>query len=214
MSVQVKICGIKTKEAVDAAVNNGASFLGFNFYKPSPRYVTPDRAAEISKDVPSSIHKVALLVDANDVDVEKVLDVFQADMLQLHGSETPARVMEIKSRWPKKRIIKAFPIGKEEDFEESVAYDGIADWFLFDAVAPEGSDLPGGNATSFDWNLMREVSIAAPWLLAGGINAKNIEKAVKESGAQYLDIASGVERTRGEKDPALIAELLKKAKQL
>ncbi len=213
MSISVKICGIKTYDAVNAAVKGGAAYLGFNFFQKSPRFVTPEAAAQLAPLVPPSIQKVALFVDPSDAELEDTLAVFNADIIQLHGMESPTRVAEIK-RIYSKPIIKAIAVSHVDDIEETVAYENIVNWFLFDARAPKGSEIPGGNAEVFDWNIMKDYASALPWFLAGGINASNVKQATTQSGARMIDVASGVEITRGQKDPALILELLEKAKAL
>ncbi|MDX1923450.1 MAG: phosphoribosylanthranilate isomerase [Alphaproteobacteria bacterium] len=213
MSVSVKICGLKSDDAVNAAVKGGAAFLGFNFFEKSPRFVTPQAAAELSPLVPPTIPKVALFVDPSDAELEDTLAVFEADIIQLHGMESPTRVAEIKRIYGKP-IIKAFAVSHVDDIEETVAYENLVSWFLFDARPPKNSELPGGNAEAFDWNIMKEYASPLPWMLAGGINSSNLKKAVTQSGAHIVDVASGVEIARGQKDPALILELLDKAKAL
>lgn len=213
MSVSVKICGIKTDDAVNAAAKGGAAFLGFNFFQKSPRFVTPEAAAQLAPLVPPAIQKVALFVDPSDAELEDTLAMFNADIIQLHGMESPTRVAEIK-RIYSKPIIKAIAVSHVDDIEETVAYENIVNWFLFDARAPKDSEIPGGNAEKFDWNIMKDYASALPWFLAGGINASNVKQAVQQSGAHMIDVASGVEIARGQKDPALILELLDKAKAL
>ncbi|NDE90045.1 MAG: phosphoribosylanthranilate isomerase [Alphaproteobacteria bacterium] len=213
MSISVKICGVKTEEAVNAAVKSGVGFLGFNFCAASPRFVTPEQAAQLAPLVPPSIQKVALFVDPKDGELEDTLNVFNADMIQLHGMESPSRVAEIKRLYGKP-IMKAIALSQAEDLEETVAYENIVNWFLFDALAPKGSKLPGGNAVSFNWNIMKDYASPLPWMLAGGINASNIKQAVEQSGAKVIDVSSGVEITRGQKDPALITQLLELAKKI
>ncbi len=213
MTVNVKICGVKTEEAVNAAVNGGAAFIGFNFFAKSPRFITPEQAAQLSPLVSHGVEKVALFVDPKDSELEDTLNVFNPDIIQLHGMESPSRVAEIKRLYGKP-IIKALAISHIDDLEETVAYENVVNWFLFDAKPPKGAELPGGNAVSFDWTIMKEYASPLPYMLAGGINAHNIEQAVAQSGAHYVDISSGVESTRGHKDPALISALLEKAKAL
>lgn len=211
--IKIKLCGMKTKAAVDAAVAGGAAFLGFNFYKPSPRFVSPESAAALAPCVPAAIKKVALFVDADDAALESTLAAFPADMLQLHGKETPARVAGIKRRF-NLPVIKAFGIAEQNDLNQIAPYETLADYWMFDAKAPEGAPLPGGNAVPFDWGLLKETYFKKPWFLAGGLDAGNVHDAVAQSGATYLDIASGIERVRGEKDIGLINELLELVRQL
>jgi phosphoribosylanthranilate isomerase len=206
--LQVKICGVKTKEAVEAAVKGGASFVGFNFFKPSPRYVTPEAASQLAQLVPTHrTQKVAVLVDPTDDDLKTIFTQFRPDLIQLHGQETPARVSEIKANYHQP-IIKAFPITADKDFNAVYPYSALAHYFLFEGKPPAGSKLPGGNASPFDWKLLQGKRFSRPWFLAGGLNPKNIAEAAKISGAEYADVSSGVEKAPGEKDPALIKDIL------
>lgn len=213
MSIAVKICGVKTDAAVHAAVKGGATFLGFNFFAKSPRFITPEQAAQLSPLVSPATSKVALFVDPKDSELEDTFSLFNPDFIQLHGMESPSRVAEIKRIYARP-IIKALAISHIDDLEETVAYENIVNWFLFDASPPKDSDLPGGNATSFDWNIMKEYASPLPWMLAGGINASNLKQAVEQSSAVAVDVASGVESSRGVKDVGLIAELLEIASKL
>lgn len=213
MPISVKICGLKTESAVKAAVDGGAKYLGFNFFPPSPRLVSVEKAVALAKLVPPHIKKVALFVDADDAALERVLLSFHADIIQLHGSETPSRCEAIKAKWGKP-IIKAFAISEADDIEETMAYESVVDYFLFDARAPEGSDIPGGNAVSFNWGVLAHQNLLHPWFLAGGIHARNVQEAVQASGARMVDVASGVERVRGEKDESLITDFLALAQTL
>lgn len=212
MPVHVKICGVKTEGAIGAAVEGDVSFLGFNFYPPSPRFLTPEAAAALAPLVPASVKKVALFVNADDDTIARTLGVFPADMLQLHGDETPARVEDIKKKFALP-IIKALPVSSPDDLKKTAAYPAAA-FFLFDAKPPDHAPLPGGNALRFDWALLKNRTFEKPWFLAGGIHTDNVRDAIRQSGAQLIDVASGVERTRGEKDPALIRTFLQFCKTL
>lgn len=206
--IEVKICGVKTKEALDAAAKGGAAYVGFNFYRPSPRYVPPAQAAALSKLVPSGMKSVAVTADADDALFEEIFRNFTPDLVQLHGEETAQRAVDLKARW-KTPIIRAIPIKAATDFDAVKAHEGIADYFLFDAAPPKGAILPGGNAASFDWTLLQGRSFAKPWFLSGGLNARNLREAVALSGASLVDLSSGAESAPGEKDPAMIEELLR-----
>jgi phosphoribosylanthranilate isomerase len=212
MPMEVKICGVKDETAVKAAVEYGAAYIGFNFYPPSPRYVNPETAAALAPLVTGKTRKVALFVDPDDETLNNVLKIFPAEIIQLHGSETPARVAEIKARY-KKLVIKAFPVRTVEDMEEIIPYEADADWFLFDAHPPDGAELPGGNAATFDWTILKSHPINTPWFLAGGLTVENIKEAIEKSGARRIDVASGVESARGQKDPALIRTFLETCRQ-
>lgn len=215
MAVKVKICGVNSAEAEQAAVENGASFIGLVFYRPSPRFVTPTRAAEIAALVPAGIRRVGLFVDAEDALIGEAIDKAKLDLLQLHGAETPARVAALKARFGV-HAMKAIRIAGPEDVSAAERYLDIADWLLFDAKPPATMTeaLPGGNALSFDWGLIARHSWPLPWMLSGGLNAVNLAEAVATSGAAVVDVSSGVEDRPGHKDPRRIAAFLEAARQL
>lgn len=212
MSVAVKICGLSTPEAVDAAVAGGARYVGFVFYPPSPRAVLPARAAELARRVPAGVRTVGLFVDPDDQTLERVLASVPLSMLQLHGGETPARVAEITAarRVP---VMKAIRIAAAADVDEAAAYEDVADRLLFDA-RPPGARLPGGNGMPFDWTLLAGRRWRLPWMLGGGLTVENLAEAVAVTGADTVDVSSGVERSPGEKDLDLIRRFLEKAAAL
>ena len=207
MSVDVKICGLTDSEAVSAAIDNFADFIGFVFFDKSPRNVTPKMAKELSSPIPSHIKKVAVLVDPSDDLIRDILRKFEPDYLQLHGKESVGRVWEIKLRY-NIPIIKAFSVRDGDDIAASLPYQEVTDMFLFDAKAPKESILPGGNGLSFDWNLLANREFSIPWMLSGGLNAANVRSALDISGAKMVDASSSLESEPGTKDPALIIEFL------
>jgi len=215
MSVGVKICGLSTPDAVAAAVAGGAAFVGFVFYARSPRAVTPEQAAALGRLVPQSVGKVGLFVDEGDDRLAEVLAAVPLDLLQLHGSETPARVAEIRARHGTK-VMKAVSVAGPDDIAASAAFAEVADWLMFDAKPPKdmAGALPGGNALSFDWRLLAGRSWPKPWMLAGGLDAGNLAEAARISGARYVDVSSGVEDAPGRKSPAKIAAFLAAARAL
>jgi phosphoribosylanthranilate isomerase len=206
--VEVKICGIKTRETLEAAVQGGVAYVGFNFCHLSSRYVSPEQAAYLSKFIPSNVKSVAVTVDADDALLQDIFRHFGPDLVQLHGSESPQRAADLRATF-KTSIIRALPIETPSDFDAVNAYEDAADYFLFDAASPQGSVLPGGNAISFDWRFLREKRFSKPWFLAGGLSVKNLSEAVALSGASRIDLSSGVERAPGQKDPLMISELLR-----
>lgn len=213
MAVQVKICGIRTQEALSAVVDGGADFFGLVFYPPSPRAVTPAEAATLIAAAPSSIRKVGLFVDPDDALLERTLGEAALDLLQLQGHETPERVAEIRKRFGR-NVMKVLKIASAEDFAPAAAFASVADWLMFDGVPPKDKKnaLPGGNAAKFDWTLLRGRSFAKPWMLAGGLNAENVAEAIRISGAPCVDVSSGVESAPGRKDPDRIRAFLAAAK--
>jgi phosphoribosylanthranilate isomerase len=208
MPVDVKICGLSTPEAVTAAVEGGARYVGFVFFPPSPRSLTPSRAATLLASAPTGPTRVGLFVDADDALLEEVLASVALDMVQFHGAEPPERVAEVKARYGLP-VIKAVPIAGADDLVRARDYEDVADMLLFDARPPKGASRPGGNAQAFDWALVRDRGWRLPWLLAGGIDAGNVVAAVRASGAPAVDVSSGVEDRPGVKNPANIRALLK-----
>jgi len=215
MPVEVKICGLDRTAAVDAAVEGGAHYTGFVFYPPSPRNLTPERAALLTARVPSSVVKVGLFVDPTDADIDAVLALNALDMIQLHGSETPARVADVKRRWGR-AVMKAIKIAAAEDVAVGAAYYDVADRILFDALAPASmaNALPGGNALRFDWTLLDGLAVPLPWMLAGGLTADNLAEAIRLTKAPAVDVSSGVEEKPGMKSLDKIRAFLAAAQKI
>lgn len=203
MSARVKICGLKTADAVADAVAAGAGFLGFNFFGKSPRFVTMAQARRLTQEVPAGVAKVGLIVNESDAFIKTLLREVPLDILQLHGSETPERVAEIKELTGLP-VIKAIGIAGPEDVPQIDLYAGAADMLLIDAKAPRGADLPGGNGITFDWRLVQRKYWSLPWMLAGGLTPDNVAEAARLTGAQVVDVASGVESAPGVKDAAMM----------
>jgi len=215
MSVQAKICGLSTVEALDAAIRGGARFVGFVFYPASPRHLTRERAAALVARVREGVTRVGLFVDPTDAELAGVLERVPLDLLQLHGSENPRRVAEIKARFGT-TVMKAISIAAPADPEAAIPYLDVADWLLFDAKPPRGDPkaLPGGNGLAFDWQLLGGRSWSKPWMLSGGLTAKNVAEAVATTHARAVDVSSGVEIRPGIKDLAKVTEFLSRVGQL
>lgn len=205
MTLDIKICGLKTVAAVDAALAGGASHVGFIFFEKSPRHIGLDEAARLSARAGGKAKSVAVTVDADDAKLDAIVAAMLPDMLQLHGHETPTRVAEVKARYGLP-VMKAFSVSDAADLEGIAPYRGTADRFLFDARPPKGSDLPGGNGVSFDWRLLAALDPGLDYMLSGGLNAGNIGDALRRASPPGIDISSGVESAPGIKDPALIAK--------
>jgi phosphoribosylanthranilate isomerase len=214
MTVAAKICGLSSEAAVAAAVKGGAAYLGFVFYPPSPRAVSPDRAAALCAAVPAGVQRVGLFVDAGDDAIRAVLDVAPIDILQFHGHESPDRVADAKRRFDRP-VMKAIAVAAPEDVLAAARYEAAADLLLFDAKPPRRSDaLPGGNGLAFDWRLIAGGQWRRPWMLSGGLTAELLAEAVRISGATTVDVSSGVEHRPGDKDPDKIREFLAVARSL
>jgi len=204
MTFPVKICGLVEPATVAAAVDAGARYLGFNFFPKSPRYVTPDQAAALMLDVPMGVAKVSLTVNADDATLDEIVNTTTTDMLQLHGSESPQRVAEVRARYGLP-VLKALGIADAADLDQIDVYSAVADQLLIDAKAPKDAVLPGGNGLAFDWELLRSRKYwTKPWLLAGGLTPDNAALAIAKTGAPQLDVSSGVETAPGVKDPDLM----------
>ncbi|MFH1806047.1 MAG: phosphoribosylanthranilate isomerase [Pseudomonadota bacterium] len=212
MSCMVKICGINSEDALLAAMSAGADALGYVFFPPSPRHISLNGASTLTERVPDSILKVGLFVDAGDEALETAIRAARLDVLQLHGTEDPARVREIRDTFGL-RTMKAIAISTADDLDRARdTYDGVADFLLFDAKPPKDSTLPGGNAVSFDWTLLTGRTWKSDWMLAGGLTPDNVAEAVRISQAPWVDVSSGVERTKGVKDARKINAFVRAAK--
>ena len=208
MPVAVKICGLTDAKAIITAVDAGANYLGFNFFRRSPRFLSIETAAELISGLPRRVTPVGLWVDPTDSQIEKTLKVMRLGMLQLHGKETPARVAAIRKKF-NLPVMKVIGVASRADVMAASEYQGVADWFLFDAKPIPTASRPGGNALAFDWPLMKAFNSALPWMLAGGLTAKNVGAAIKESGAMVVDVSSGVETRPSVKSPAKIRAFMK-----
>lgn len=211
MDIRVKICGLRDAAHVAAAVEAGATYLGFVFHAKSPRHITPEQAAALVRDVPPGIARVALTVDADDAALDVITGAVPLDMLQLHGQETPERVRAVKARYGLP-VMKAVGIAGPEDVAAIEVYGRVADQILVDAKAPTGAVLPGGNGIAFDWRLVARRYWPCPWMLAGGLTPANVAEAVRLTGARQVDVSSGVESAPGVKDATLIRAFIAAAR--
>ncbi|UPY38733.1 phosphoribosylanthranilate isomerase [Sediminicoccus sp. KRV36] len=203
MSIEVKICGVNSAEALRWAADAGADFVGFVFFPASPRAVTPAQSGAISASLAGGPRRVGLFVDPDDALLEAALATTALDVIQLHGEETPGRVAAIRARFGVP-VMKAIGIATEADLAQIAPFAEVADRLLLDAKPPPDAVLPGGNAAPFEWRLARLARINRPWLLAGGLTPANVAEAIAASGAPGVDVSSGVERARGVKDAGLI----------
>jgi len=207
MSGTIKICGIKTAEAIDAAARAGATHAGFNFYAPSPRAVSPKNASAIAARAPG-LRSVAVTVDADDATLHEISAGLHPQMWQLHGDETLERVTAIRDRF-RVPVIKAVAIADKSDIARAHAFERVADWLLFDA---KPAALPGGNGLAFDWQLIAGETWSKPWLLSGGLTPENVAEAIRATRTRAVDVASGVEKARGDKDVHLIERFVANAR--
>ncbi len=204
MAVAVKICGLNDPDTVRIAAEAGARYVGFVFFPKSPRYLEIQQAADLARLVPTGVRAVGLMVNPTDAQLEATIPRVPLDIIQLHGAESPARVAEIKQRWGL-RVMKVLSIATADDLAVLPEYEAVADMFLFDTKPPPNAEsLPGGNGLRFDWRLLQGLKVSKPWLLAGGLTPANVAEAIRVTGAEGVDVSSGVESRPGVKDPALI----------
>jgi phosphoribosylanthranilate isomerase len=200
MPLMVKICGLKTPEALDVALESGADLVGFVFFPPSPRHLALEAARLLGERVNGRAGKVALTVDADDETLGAIVEALKPDMLQLHGTEPPERVAAVRKRFGLP-VMKALPIAAKGDLDRIARYAKVADRLIFDARAPQDATRPGGLGTRFDWTLLQGIDAGVPFMLSGGLDADNVSEALRVTRAPGVDVSSGVERAPGEKDP-------------
>jgi phosphoribosylanthranilate isomerase len=199
MTFSIKICGLKTSEAVELAVRRGATHIGFIFFPKSPRYVEPMDAARLAEAARGKARIVSVTVDADTDFLDEIVDELKPDILQLHGHESIDEVLRLKAFYARP-VMKAFSIRDAHDLDRIDPYIGAADRFLLDAKAPAGSELPGGNGVSFDWSLLDALDAGVDYMLSGGLNKDNVAEAILGTRCSGIDVSSGVESAPGEKD--------------
>ncbi|MDE2362958.1 MAG: phosphoribosylanthranilate isomerase [Hyphomicrobiales bacterium] len=209
----VKICGISTAPTLAAALDAGADMVGFVFFGPSPRNVTPAAAAALAARVEGRARKVALTVDADDATIDAIVTALRPDLLQLHGREAPARAAALRARTGLP-VMKALGVSTAADLAPVGAYEGAVDWLLFDAKPPKDATRPGGNALAFDWTILDGLKTGLPWLLSGGLDPLNVAEALTMTRAPGVDVSSGVESAPGVKDEAKIRAFVRAARGL
>jgi phosphoribosylanthranilate isomerase len=202
-----KICGLSTPEAVRAAADGRAAFVGFMFFPASPRNVSVEAAARLVEPIRGKVKIVAVTVDPTDAQLDDLKRGLAPDLVQLHGKESPARAREVAQRTGA-GLIKVIHVSESSDFAVAGGFDGLVDHLMFETKPPKDADRPGGLGARFDWTLMRGRRFQRPWFLAGGLDPWNVQEALDQSGAPLVDVSSGVERGPGLKDPALITAFL------
>jgi len=212
MATVVKICGLSTGLTLNAALDAGADMVGFVFFAKSPRHIDWATARALGRQARGQATIVALSVDADDDTLKRIVEALSPDLMQLHGSETPARVKEIGELFGRPTT-KAIGVATREDLAQAELYERVADHLLIDAKPPKGAALPGGNGRPFDWSLTREFRPSVPWLLSGGLDPDTVGQAIAQSGARGVDVSSGVESAPGVKDPAKIRAFVAAARR-
>jgi phosphoribosylanthranilate isomerase len=211
MSLLIKICGLRTAEALEAALEAGADMVGFVFFAPSPRHIDLATARGLAQLVRSPVRKVALTVDANDSELAGIIDALRPDLLQLHGRETATRVRAIKARFGLP-VMKAIAVESRQDLDAIKIYADVADRLLFDARAPREATRPGGLGRPFDWGLLERIDVDLPFMLSGGLDATNVAEALRITNAPGVDVSWGVECAPGDKDPQRIRAFTRAAR--
>jgi phosphoribosylanthranilate isomerase len=211
MALAIKICGLSRPDTLEVALEAEADFVGFVFFPPSPRNLAIEAARPLGAQVRERAGKVALTVDANDDFIAAIVAALKPDMLQLHGKETPDRVVAVRTRFGLP-VMKALPIASRADLAAIRPYSEVADRLLFDARPPADATRPGGLGNTFDWTLLKGVDARVPWMLSGGLDPGNVIEAIAVTGATGVDVSSGVERAPGEKDPGRIRAFIRAAR--
>ncbi|HEX4634991.1 MAG TPA: phosphoribosylanthranilate isomerase [Rhizomicrobium sp.] len=210
MTVQVKICGLNSADAIEAAISAGATYGGLVFHPNSPRNLDLERAGSLADRMRGRLKIVALIVDRDDAGIEALMNRVRPDFLQLHGSESARRTAYIRDKF-RVPVIKVLPVGEPADLAAAAEYENAADMLMFDARPPDGAQRPGGHGAAFDWKILDGRNFALPWFLAGGLSPENVARAVQLSGARLVDVSSGVESAPGVKDAQRIRDFIQAA---
>jgi phosphoribosylanthranilate isomerase len=211
MSLIVKICGLSTRETLDAALQAGADMMGFVFFPPSPRHLGLERARELGAQAKGRAVKVALTVDADDATLGNIVEALRPDILQLHGNETVARLRDIKRAFGLP-VMKVISVQTSADLAAIPGYAAVADRILFDARAPKEATRPGGLGAVFDWHVLENLDLKLPFMVSGGLTSENVAQAVRLTRAGGVDVSSGVERALGVKDVEMIGAFVRAAR--
>lgn len=209
--IRVKICGLSDQAGIDGAVAAGANYVGFVFFPKSPRNVSIAQAADLVPHVPVGVAKVGLFVNPDNAQLDATLDAAPLDIIQLHGNESPERVTEVRARYGLP-VMKAVGVADAADLPALDTYAQVADQLLVDAKPPKDADLPGGNGDTFDWTLIAKRRWSVPWMLAGGLTQANVAQAIAVTGAQQIDLSSGVETSPGVKSAKLMQDFIAAAR--
>lgn len=204
----IKICGLSTPRALDAAMRHGASHVGFVLFPKSPRNIDAEQVGALARRVREGVTRVAVMVDPEDAQIEQLLRMAPIDVIQLHGEETPSRVADLRQRF-KINLWKAIPVKTRLDLAVGAGYVGVADMLLYDAKTPDDAALPGGMGLRFDWGLLSGFRSPLPWGLSGGLDPSNVARAVAQTRTPLVDVSSGVESAPGIKDVDKIAAFCK-----
>jgi phosphoribosylanthranilate isomerase len=211
MPLLVKICGLSTRETLDAALDAGADMVGFVFFPPSPRHLSLETARELGAQAGRNAAKVALTVDADDATLGNIVEALRPDILQLHGKESVARLRDIRQTFGLP-IMKAIAVETAADLAALPGYAAVADRILFDARPPKGATRPGGLGAAFDWHVLENLDLRLPFMVSGGLHPDNVAEAIRVTRAGGVDVSSGVERAPGVKDIEMIRAFIRAAR--
>ncbi len=211
MSIAIKICGLSTRETLEASLEAGADMVGFVFFEASPRHVSLGTVRELGQAVKKRAQKVALTVDADDATLSNIVETLRPDIIQLHGNESISRVRDIKQTFGNP-VMKVIAVGTAHDLDVLPGFAEVADRILFDARAPKDATRPGGLGAPFDWNLLARIDLKIPFMLSGGLNAANVAEAIRTTRASGVDVSSGVESAPGVKDVEMIRAFIRAAR--
>ena len=211
--MQIKICGLSTPETLDAAAQAGATHVGLVHFPKSPRHLDLEAGAKLRRLVPIGVKTVVLVVDPDGLTLANIKEPLAPDVIQFHGNEPPEALAAVKESF-QVEVWKALPVSGIASLDDSARYDGFADLLLFDAPAPAGSDIPGGNGEAFGWEVLKDYPHRTPWALAGGLDPDNVAQAIRDTGAEFVDVSSGVESAPGVKDVDKLAAFCKAARSV
>jgi phosphoribosylanthranilate isomerase len=211
MTIAVKICGLTSPDAIEAAAGAGAVYGGLVFHPRSPRFVALEKARALAERMRGRLKSVALITDMDDAGIAALVETVAPDFLQLHGNETIQRTADIRARFGLP-VIKVLPVAEASDLKAAVDHEKVADMLMFDARPPKDAERPGGHGTAFDWKILSGLSFRKPWFLAGGLDPDNVARAIELSGARQVDVSSGVESAPGVKDPARVTAFINAAR--
>lgn len=206
----VKICGIRTPETLEAAIESGADIVGFMHVQRSPRYVDLEMLTELISQARGRIETCVVLVNPDNSCVMEIA-ALSPDWIQLHGPETPHRVEAVREE-AGIAILKAVPIGTADDVAAVKAFADVSDRVLLDAKPPKGAERQGGNGVPFDWKLLKALDPSVPFMLSGGLTPETVGDAIKATRPMGVDVSSGVETAPGEKDAGLIRAFIEAAR--
>ena len=203
----IKICGLSTTQTINAAINAGADWIGLVHFQKSPRHVDGEEARRLAGHARGRAKIVSLVVNADDETLDAIVRDVKPDIVQCHGSETPARIGEIKRRYGLS-VMKAIGISISADLASITPYVGVADHILLDAKPPKDADLPGGNGATFDWDILKDLPDDVPFMLSGGLSPDNVQEAIERVHPFGVDVSSGVESQPGVKDISMIESFI------